>query len=185
MPRHLFVKFRPIAQKVRSGWYLKVLGPKIADPRLWGLNRRAITMGFGAGIAIAFIPLPAHVVIGLLAAMIWHLNVPALVAGMLLFNPFTAVPLFYFAYRVGALLLGHKPGPFAFELSWNWLQTGLGAVWKPFLVGCLVSSVVGGYLAYQLLELLWRVSTVNRMNARRSGARDRTAPPGPPPGPQI
>ena len=58
------------------------------------------------------------------------------------------VPLYYVAYRVGALLLGIQPGTFAFELSWNWLQSGLGAVWKPFLVGCLVCGVVGGYLAY-------------------------------------
>lgn len=176
MPRHLFIKFRPIAQKIRSGWYLRVLGPKIADPRLWGLNRRAITMGFGAGIGISFIPLPAHIVIGLVAAMVWHLNVPAVVAGMLLFNPLTAVPLYYFAYRVGALLLGQAPGPFAFQLSWDWLQTGLGTVWKPFLVGCLVCGIVGGFLAYRLLELLWRVSTVNRKNARRGAGRERTPP---------
>jgi uncharacterized protein (DUF2062 family) len=176
MPRQLFVKFRPIAEKLRGSWYFRVLGPKVTDPRLWGVNRRAITMGFAAGIAITFIPLPAHLVFGLLAAMIWHLNVPAVVGALLVFNPFTAVPIYYFAYRVGVLLLGYKPGPFAFELSWNWLQTGLGAVWKPFLIGCLVCSVVGGYLTYQLLELLWRVSTVNRMNARRGAARDRTPP---------
>jgi uncharacterized protein (DUF2062 family) len=173
MPRHLFVKFRPIAEKLRDSWYFRVLGPKITDPRLWGVNRRAITTAFGAAIAICFIPLPAHLVIGLIAAMIWHLNVPTVVGTLLIFNPFTAVPLYYFAYRVGALLLGYQPGPFAFEASWSWLQNGLGAVWKPFLVGCLVCSAVFGYLAYRLLEIAWRISTVNRMNARRGGGSDK------------
>lgn len=176
MPRHLFVKFRPIAEKLRSSWYFRALGPKLTDPRLWGVNRRAITMAFGAGVAICFIPLPAHIVFGLVAAMLWHLNVPAMVATMLLLNPLTAVPIYYFAYRIGVMLLGYTPGPFAFELSWAWLQDGLGAVWKPFLVGCLVCGIVCGFLAYQLLELAWRISTMNRKNARREAAREKLPP---------
>ncbi len=63
-------------------------------------------------------------------------------------------------------------GKFTFELSWTWLQTGLGTIWKPFLVGCLVCSIVGGFLAYRLLELIWRISTVNRLNAKRAGVRE-------------
>jgi uncharacterized protein len=104
--------------------------------------------------------------------MIWRLNVPTMLATLLLLNPFTAVPIYYAAYRVGALLVGQPAGTFAFEVSWNWLQTGLGTIWKPFLVGCLVCSVVGGYLAYRLLELIWRISTVNRLNAKRATVRE-------------
>jgi uncharacterized protein (DUF2062 family) len=73
---------------------------------------------------------------------------------------------------VGTLVLGQPVGKFTFELSWSWLQTGLGTIWKPFLVGCLVCSVVGGFLAYRLLELIWRISTVNRLNAKRAGVRE-------------
>lgn len=167
MPRHLFIKFRPIAAKLRGSWYFRALGPKLTDPRLWSLNRRAITTAFGAGIAISFIPLPLHLPLGLIVAMIWHLNVPTIIGTALLVNPVTAVPVYYAAYRVGIVLLGRQPGAFTFELSWNWLQTGLGSIWKPFLLGCLVCGVLGGYLAYRLLELVWRISTVNRFNARR------------------
>jgi uncharacterized protein (DUF2062 family) len=176
MPRQLFVKFRPIAEKLRSSWYFRALGPKLTDARLWGVNRRAITMAFGTGIAISFIPLPAHIVFGLIAAMIWHLNVPAMVATLLLMNPLTVVPVYYFAYRIGVLLLGYNPGPFVFELSWAWLQNGLGAVWKPFLVGCVVCSIIGGFAGYRLLELAWRISTVNRKNARREASREKLPP---------
>lgn len=167
MPRHLFVKFRPFAAKLRESRWVKVLGPKLIDPRLWSLNRRAITTAFGAGIAISFIPLPVHLPVGLIAAMVWHLNVPAMLGTLLLLNPFTVVPVYYAAYRVGTLLLGHAPGAFHFELSWAWLQNGLGSIWKPFLLGCLVCSVVCGYLGFRLLELAWRISTVNRFNTRR------------------
>lgn len=171
MPRRLFLRFRPVAQKMRNSWYFRLLGPRLTDSRLWSVNRRAITSAFGAAIAITFIPLPAHLLFGLLAAMIWRLNLPTMLGSLLLLNPLTAVPLYYAAYRVGTLVLGQPEGRFAFELSWNWLQTGLGSIWKPFLVGCLICSVVGGYLAYRLLELIWWISTVNRLNAKRGGVR--------------
>jgi uncharacterized protein len=175
MPRKLFVKFRPVAEKLRGAWYFRALGPKLTDPRLWGVNRRAITAAFGAGIAISFIPLPAHLVIGLVAAMIWHLNVPTMVGTLLVVNPFTALPVYYFAYRVGALLLQHTPGPFKFEASWDWLQTGLGTIWKPFLLGCLVCAIVMGFLSTKLLELLWRIDLRSRWKARRAAARVRAS----------
>jgi uncharacterized protein (DUF2062 family) len=176
MPRPLFVKFRPIAQKLRNSRLFRLLGPKITDPRLWSLNRRAITAAFGAGIAICFIPLPIHLPASLIAAMIWHLNVPTLVVTASLVNPITALPAYYFAYRVGALLLGTAPGAFRFEFSWDWLQNGLGVIWKPFLLGCLVCGMIGGYTAYRLLELIWRVSTINRKSARRGATRKRYPP---------
>jgi uncharacterized protein (DUF2062 family) len=172
MPREFFRKLQPVVSRLRGRWYFRLLGPRITDSRLWGLNRRAITAAFGAGIAIAFIPLPIHLLLGLAAAVIWRLNIPAIVGTLLLLNPLTAVPVYFVAYRVGALLLGVRPGRFAFELSWNWLQNGLGGVWKPFLLGCLVCGVFGGYLAYRALELAWRFSTVNRLNARRNTVRD-------------
>ena len=149
-----------------------MLGPRLTDPRLWSVNRRAITTAFGTAIAISFIPLPAHLLFGLLAAMIWRQNIPTMFLSLLILNPFTAVPLYYAAYRIGAMVLGQPAGKFAFELSWDWLQTGLGTIWKPFLVGCLICSVVGGFLAYRLLELIWRISTVNRLNAKRAGIRE-------------
>ena len=172
MPRQFFVKFRPVAEQLRHSRLFRVLGPKLRDARLWSLNRRAITCAFGAGVAICFVPLPIHLPLGLIAAMVWHLNVPAMVGTLLLVNPITVVPVYYAAYRVGALLLGTPPGEFRFALNWDWVQNGLGAFWKPFLLGCLVCAVVGGLAAWYLLELVWRISTVNRLNARRNTARN-------------
>lgn len=172
MPRRLFQKIRPFTHSLRERWYFRVWGPRLTDARLWSLNRRAITAAVGAGVATAFIPLPVHVLVGLFVAMVWRLNIPAMIGTLLLFNPITVVPIYYVAYRVGALLLRIKPGPFAFELSWTWLQHGLGAIWKPFLLGCLVCAIAGGYLAYLGMELVWRKSTVNRLNARRNSVKD-------------
>jgi uncharacterized protein (DUF2062 family) len=160
----------PHPDSLRRRWIFRVFGSRLTDPRLWSLGRRSITVGFGAGLAIAFIPLPVHVPVALLAAILWRLNVPVICAATLVVNPLTAVPVFYLAYRVGSLLVGVPPHGFTFEPSWEWLQNGLGPVWKPFLVGCLVCSLTFGYAGYLALELLWRWLTVRRLRGRRGGA---------------
>lgn len=171
MPRRLFNRLRPIAERIRHSRYVEILGPKLRDQRLWAVNRRAITSAFGVGIAVQFIPLPVHLPLGLVLAMLFHLNVPAIVATMLIMNPFTIVPIYYFAYRVGTLVLGTPPGEFAFEFGWNWLAHGLGSIWKPFLVGCLICAIVLGFGARWMLEMAWRWSIAARLAARRARVR--------------
>src|SRR5687768_9552951 len=101
MPRRLFLKLRPLAARLRQSWYFKLLGPRLTDQRLWGVNRRAITTAFGTAIAISFIPLPVHLLVGLLVAMTWRQNLPTMFLTLLLTsNPLAAVPVYYTAYRV-------------------------------------------------------------------------------------
>jgi hypothetical protein len=83
-------------------------------------------------------------------------------------NPLTALPIYYAAYRVGAAALHESPRRFAFHPSWEWLQHGLGPAWKPFLIGCLICSIVAGFSGRIGLELLWRSSVRRRYRTRRS-----------------
>jgi uncharacterized protein (DUF2062 family) len=168
MPRRLLRRLLPRPERLRERWIFRAFGSRLTDAHLWSLGRRSITVAFGTGLAISFIPLPIHVPLALLVAIVRHLNVPVIVGATLVTNPVTAVPLYYMAYRVGSLIVGPAPGGFAFELSWAWLQNGLGPVWKPFLVGCLVCAIVVGYGGYLALELLWRIVTVRRLRLRRA-----------------
>jgi uncharacterized protein (DUF2062 family) len=167
MPRRLLRRLLPHPDKLRERWIFRAFGSRITDSRLWSLGRRSITAGFGAGLAIAFIPLPVHIPVALLAAIVWRLNVPVIFATVMITNPLTVVPIFYFAYRVGSLLIGAPLHGFNFELSWEWLQHGLGPLWKPFLLGCLTCAIAFGYAGYFALELLWRWVTVRRLRSRR------------------
>lgn len=167
MPRRFIRKLTPRPDQIRNHWYLRPFGGRIRDPGLWSLQRRGITGAFGAGLAICFVPLPIHLLLAGFVAVVARLNVPVIVATSLIVNPLTIVPIYYFAYRVGAMLLGTTPQPFRFELSWSWLQHGLGPLWKPFLMGCAVSALVVGVVGWALLELFWRYSVRKRYRTRR------------------
>jgi uncharacterized protein (DUF2062 family) len=167
MPRRLLKRIAPRAHALRSRWYLRVFGSHLADPRLWSLQRRGVTAAFGAGLAICFVPLPIHLPLAALVAIVWRLNVPCVVATTWIVNPFTMVPIYYIAYRVGALITGIEPRAFGFHLSWGWLQHGLGPMWKPFLVGCLACAILCGIAGWLCLELVWRWSVMRRYRDRR------------------
>ncbi len=162
MPRELLKRIAPYARALQERWYLRGVGAHLTDPRLWSLQRRGVTAGFGAGLAICFLPLPVHLPLALLVAVVWRLNIPAVVATTWVVNPFTMVPIYYMAYRVGAEISGREPRAFGFRLSWEWLEHGLGPMWKPFLVGCLACAILFGVLGWLGLELLWRWRVVSR-----------------------
>jgi len=167
MPRHLVRKFTPSPETLRNHWVIRLFGEWLADPGLWSIQRRSVTGAFGMGLAICFIPLPVHLPLAVLCAVLWRLNVPTVVATTFLVNPFTVVPVYYAAYRIGAALLGARVHGFRFEPSWDWLRDGLGPAWKPFLLGCLVCAVFSGLIGRVALELLWRRRVVIDYRARK------------------
>jgi uncharacterized protein (DUF2062 family) len=170
MPRRIVKLLSRWVGARRDRWYMRIFGERVTDLRLWSMNRHSITVGFGAGIAIAFIPLPVHTICAVLAALVWRLNLPVTLAATWVVNPFTVVPFFYGAYRLGTLVLHQAAHHFAFQPNWRWVEHGLGPLWKPFLLGCLITAVVCGVLGHWGLELLWR-SAVRRKFRLRHGAR--------------
>jgi len=156
MPRSFLKKITPHPRKLQKQWFVRIFGSRIAHPGLWSLQRRAVTGAFAAGLAISFVPLPIHLFLGALVALVWRLNIPTIALTLLVVNPITALPIYYVAYRVGAAALNHPVKRFAFELSFDWLQRGLGPIWKPFLVGCVICATLAATLGWVALEALWR-----------------------------
>jgi uncharacterized protein len=175
MPRRLLKKILPAPHTLRERWPLRICGERIADPQLWTLHRRAVTYGFAAGLAICFVPLPVHLLLAVIIALIWRINLPVMYGTTwLLANPFTLVPLYYFAYRVGVVLLKVPPHHFRFVADWKWFRYGLVPVWKPFALGCLVCATVTALLGWLALELVWRWHVSSRYRTRHA-ARPATA----------
>jgi uncharacterized protein (DUF2062 family) len=88
-------------------------------------------------------------------------------------NPLTWVPQYYLCYWVGSRILGAHVHEFAFEMSWDWMQTNLLPIWKPFLLGCLVSGVAAALLGYVILRSLWHVTLVMKYHERKRQRQDK------------
>ena len=171
MPRRLLKKIIPAPHLLRERWAVRLFGNRIADPQLWTLHRRGVTYAFGAGIAVCFVPLPVHLLLCVCVALVWRLNLPVMYGTTWLFtNPFTAVPVYYMAYRVGAALMHLPRHHFRFVADWRWFTHGLGPVWQPFALGCLACALVGGVVGWALLELVWRWQVTSRYRTRHSPA---------------
>lgn len=170
MPKRFLKRITPHPTTLQARWYLKVFGSRMTDPRLWTLQRRSVTGAFALGLAICFVPLPIHLPMAALLALLLRVNIPTAAITTLLVNPVTVLPVFYMAYRVGSAVLGVEPGRFTFRFDMNWLQYGLGPMWRPFLLGCLICGAIASFLGWAGLELLWRMNVRARYRSRRAAS---------------
>ena len=176
MPRRFLRKITPRSETLRNHWALKPFVRFLGDPRLWSLQRRTVAPAFGAGLAICFVPLPIHIPLAALTAIFCRIHIPTIMLALVMVNPLTMVPAYFLAYKVGVLATGAASQRFAFEMSWDWVQNGLGPMWKPFLVGCGLTGALAGLLGYAALDLLWRYN-VRKRYRERAGAANRQIDP--------
>jgi len=172
MPRGFLRKITPRSETLRTHWALKPFGRFFGDPRLWSLQRRTVAPAFGAGLAICFIPLPIHIPVAAIVAIFGRIHIPTIMLALVAVNPVTIVPAYIVAYKVGVLVTGAPQHKFTFHMSWEWVQHGLGPMWKPFLVGCGLTGALVGLIGYALLDVLWRYN-VRKRYRERAGAASR------------
>jgi uncharacterized protein (DUF2062 family) len=173
MPKKALKSIMPSAARIREIKSLHSLGDWIYEPNLWHLNRYSASMAFFVGLFVAFIPIPGQMPVAALVAMLMRCNLPLSVCLVWITNPVTMPPLFFMAYRVGALLLDVPVSQMEFELSFAWLGSQLAHIWQPFLLGCLVCGLFFGCLGYFIISLLWRwrVSVQWKQRKRRRAGR--------------
>ncbi|MBR0568535.1 DUF2062 domain-containing protein [Azoarcus sp. L1K30] len=176
----------PTHDSIKQSRLLSWLGPRIHDPLLWHVNRRAVARGvaigafFGLMVPVAQIP-AAAVASLLLRGNLWIAAVSTLVS-----NPFTYAPIYYFAYRLGASLIGAPIPRNLVRLSeeaatpawfgqlgdvWAWL-TGIG---QPLVLGMLLMAVCGATIGYWGARLFWRVKVLSKRRRQRQLRVLRTA----------
>ena len=170
MPRGLFRKITPRSETLLNHWALRPFQRFLSDPRLWSLQRRTVTPAFGAGLAICFVPLPIHIPLAALVAIVSRIHIPTIMLSLFAVNPLTMVPAYLLAYKVGVLVTGAHERRFKFHMSWDWVQHGLGPMWKPFLIGCGVTGVLVGLIGYLTLDIIWRYSVRKRYRERAGAA---------------
>ena len=167
MPKEFLKRYSPSPKTIREYRALDVLGERIHRPNLWHLNRRSVAKAFAIGLFCTWLPIPFQTIIAASLAVLLCANVPLSVVLVFITNPITIPPMFYFAYRLGASLLGLEAVPLNFELSWEWISNTLGGTWAPLLLGSLVMGTISSVLGFATIRLLWRIRIVQRWEHRK------------------
>lgn len=167
MPKRLIKRFLPDHRKIRDHEQLRRFGARLHDPNLWHLSRRSVPGAVAIGLFVALIPMPFQMLPAAALAIIARVNLPISVALVWITNPLTMPPMFYFTYKVGALLLGERIQPLAFEPTLRWLMTEAHTIWAPLLLGSLVCGAICAVTGYFLTRSLWRLQVVKNWQARK------------------
>jgi uncharacterized protein (DUF2062 family) len=171
MPRKFFRKFLPGHDAIRNNRHIARLGPWLQHHNLWHLHCRCVARGVAVGLFAGLIPgsNPVQFTAGALLAIAFRANLPIAVLVTLYSNPFTIVPLYYIAFRLGQLALLTEWLPAA--LHW------LTSVGKPLLIGlpllALLLALTGYFAtlwAWRLyVRCAWQSRRRRRLRARASG----------------
>lgn len=167
MPKKLIKRFMPNRELIKKQKALRIFGNVLYNPNLWCLNRRSAAGAFAIGLFVAFIPLPSQMLISAALAVFFGVNLPLSIALVWISNPITMPVLFYFAYKLGAVVLQEPPTHFHFELSWQFLSEQMSTIAPPLFVGCMICGVIFAIIGYFGIHGLWRYSVVRSWQKRQ------------------
>lgn len=151
-------------------WYLRPVQALMHDPALWATHRRCVSKAFAAGIFIAFLPIPGHVLLAVVVAIYWRVNIGVAAITTFISNPLTFAPIVLAEYQLGRWLTGADAASATFDLSWGGLMNGLTGLWPALAVGALIMAATLSALGYFILNAAWRWSAMSRYR-RRAGSR--------------
>ncbi len=187
MPRKFFRRFLPSHDSIRQNRHIAWFGPRLQHHNLWHLHRRSVAGGMAVGLFAGLVPgsNPVQFTVAAILAIVFRVNLPIAVIVTLYSNPFTIVPLYYTAFRLGQMVLMEGDGglpPLAFGLEGKgfseWLPTAihwLASVGKPLVIGLpLLATLlaIAGYFAVDWawkLHVRWAWQQRKRRRARQAG----------------
>jgi uncharacterized protein (DUF2062 family) len=170
MPRKFFRRFLPSHDSIRANRHVARLGPWIQHHNLWHLHRRSVAGGVAAGLFAGLIPgsNPVQFTAAALLAIAGRVNLPIAMLVTLYSNPFTIVPLYFAAFKLGQFALLQRGGglpPLAFGLEnkgfGEWLPAALewlAGVGKPLVVGLPLLALLLAVTGYFAVDWAWRLT---------------------------
>jgi len=178
-------RFLPTRDAITQSRMLRWLGPRIHDPLLWHVNRRSVARGVALGVFFGLMIPIAQIPAAAIASLMLRGNLWIAAVSTLVSNPLTYGPLYYFAYRLGAGVIGtrtpadltaddvERPMRMIDSLAqaWAWI-TGIG---QPLLVGMLIMAITGSIIAYWGTQLVWRMRVTAKWRRLRQERRLRAA----------
>ena len=163
-------------ESLRHGGLRSLFGDLLHNPNLWHLNRFSVAWAVSVGLFMAFMPVPSQMLLAAAIAILVGCNLPIAVAVVWVSNPVTMAPLFFAAYKLGAWLLDLPAKAIEFEMAFDWLWHRLGAIWEPFLLGCVTLGLVCAAIGHITVRLIWRIHVVTSWRERRKRRENPPAP---------
>ncbi len=188
MLRKYLRRVLPSHQTIRDNRYIARFGHRLQHHNLWHLHRRSVAGGVAAGMFAGLVPgsNPVQFTAGALLAIGFKVNLPLSVLITLYSNPFTIVPLYWLAFKVGQLVLLQSGGElpsFAMGLAGQgfttWLSTALHwltSVGKPLLVGLPLLAVLLAAIGYFVTDWAWRLGVMWQWRQRRLQRQNKASP---------
>jgi uncharacterized protein (DUF2062 family) len=188
MLRKYLRRVLPSHQSILDNRYIARFGHRLQHHNLWHLHRRAVAGGVAAGMFAGMIPgsNPVQFTVGALLAVTFKVNLPLSILVTLYSNPFTIVPLYWLAFKLGQLALlqsGGDPPAFAVDFEskgfTEWLPVALHwltSVGKPLLVGLPLLAIVLALIGYFVTDWAWRFGVMWRWRQRNQQRKKNTHP---------
>jgi hypothetical protein len=170
MPKKLFKRFLPSPEKLYENRFVRRLAPWIGHHNLWHLNRRSVAGGVAVGAFTGLIPGPFQMISAAILSIWFRVNLPVAVMTTFYTNPFTIIPLYIVAYKIGEIATGHPSGPmptFDFTLGQGgWLTLAgdfmrwVGSLGHDFFIGLFILACLLSFISYFAVRGLWRLYAI-------------------------
>ena len=144
----------------------KVADTKMADPRLWHLNRRSVAGAVAVGLFVGWLPIPMQMLVAAILAAVLRVHVPVSVVLVWFSNPITFPPLLYAAWFVGSTLLGTPMVSAPLSMNVLALLKATADAWPIILFGSVFCASLSAVVGFFAMNLIWRMVAIRRWRAR-------------------
>ena len=164
LKRHL-----PTREQLKQIRALNFLGHLIFESNLWHFNRHSLSFAALVGGFCCFLPIPFQMIPAVLLCVWLKCNVPVTVAMVWASNPITMPPMMYFAWHVGAWMLGIEQAGPPEQVNLDWFREQVISGWQPLLLGTTVCGLVTGITGFLSIRIYyrWRIARYQQRRKNR------------------
>ncbi|MDO3387153.1 DUF2062 domain-containing protein [Gilvimarinus sp. SDUM040013] len=173
MARKVIRRYLPDPAAIKEKPALQFLGDLLHDPNLFHLNRHSVSLAFFFGVFFAFLPVPGQMVLAALCALWVRCNMPITLALVWITNPLTYAPIFFATYQLGRWILDAPTLANSSEHNWAWLMEEFSLIWKPLMLGSIITGLILGGISYIAMQLFWRWHVLRAWEHRKLRRKSR------------
>ena len=164
MIKNVIKRLFPKLDAVKEEKILKIFGPAVLQPNLWHINKKSVSRGFAIGAFCAFLPIPGQMIIAAFLSITFAANLPISVILTWISNPFTYTPIFYFAYKIGKIIINADINVNEKEID---ILSNIKDIWEPLLLGSIILAIIGSIISYILIRVYWRYYVIKVWSKRK------------------